>query len=255
MNGEILELLKQFRLELKKDMEEVGLKMVQEIKEHVNSIDNSMKLVQNKIKYFDREIKKRNLVLFGINQEFSNYWELESFVCEFFKEKLELNIAANEFDFVKRLGKRNNENGRPILLGMTTFRTKLLIIQNAFKLKGTKVFISEDYPKEVIELRKKLQPQLTEARKAGKFATLRYDKLIIKDNYQVMNKKRLMSISPPSEKEKQKGGLDDNSVKKNRLEDGKSPSLNSPIFTARTSAITNQAAQIGKVDGASHTKT
>lgn len=40
-----------------------------------------------------------------------------------------------------------------------------------------------------------------------------------------MNKKRPLSISPPSELEVKKEGQDDNSVKKNRLEDGKEPDL------------------------------
>lgn len=52
---------------------------------------------------------------------------------------------------------------------------KLLVMKNAYKLKGISIFITDELPSEVLEIRKKSMPQFRD--EEGKFATLKYDKL------------------------------------------------------------------------------
>ena len=47
------------------------------------------------------------------------------------------------------------------------------------KLKGSRIFINEDYPDAVRQKRRELLPQMKAARERGDFAVLRYDKLIV----------------------------------------------------------------------------
>lgn len=59
------------------------------------------------------------------------------------------------------------------------------------------VYITEDYTKEVLEKRKALQTKLSEERKKGNIAYIKYDKLIIRENNTNNDKrKREMSMSP-----------------------------------------------------------
>ncbi|KAK4877387.1 hypothetical protein RN001_009893 [Aquatica leii] len=53
------------------------------------------------------------------------------------------------------------------------------ILKNAKTLKGTDIWINEDYLKEVQEERRRLIPYMTEAKNKGYKALIRYDKLII----------------------------------------------------------------------------
>lgn len=77
-----------------------------------------------------------------------------------------MNLTTSDFVFVRRIGKFSKDNNaRPILISLTQFRTKLLILKNS-KLKGSKIVIAEDFPKEVADVRK--SPKLVEARKKGK---------------------------------------------------------------------------------------
>ena len=46
-------------------------------------------------------------------------------------------------------------------------------------LKGTKYFVSEQFPRELVETRKKLFPMMIKARKEGKTAWMSYDKLFV----------------------------------------------------------------------------
>lgn len=163
--------------------------------------------MNTKVERLERDSRKRNLILFGISEEFNNYWDLEKFVYSLLNEKLDLNLNESHLDFVRRLGRRSGNNPRPILVGFTQLRTKLIILKNTSKLKGASIRITEDFSKEVIQTRKLLLPKLFEARKNGKFAILRHDKLIVQDinlssdkQIAASVKKRALSDSPLAEK-------------------------------------------------------
>lgn len=225
MSSEIVELLKNFRLELKKDMEESRKTIVNDIKEYISLLDSKDKIVESQIKNLDREMRKRNIVIYGIADQQSGYWEIENCICSLLREKLGLEIAGTDIDFIRRLGRWRDDKNLPILLGFTTFRMKVLTMQNVHKLRGSQIFISNDFPKEVRAIRKNLWPQLVEARNAGKQARLVYDKLIIKEeNAKYLNKKRQLSDSPPIKGQSQVQGkstglLHRKNKKINKIED------------------------------------
>ena len=62
---------------------------------------------------------------------------------------------------------------------MQKWNKKLKIVRQAKNLKGTDIWIGDDYPKKVQEERKNLIPYLKRARQEGKNASIRYNKLII----------------------------------------------------------------------------
>ncbi|KAI8428176.1 hypothetical protein MSG28_002412 [Choristoneura fumiferana] len=57
-----------------------------------------------------------------------------------------------------------------------------------------KIYVTEDYPKDVLAKRKALQAELVEERKKGKIAFLKYDKLVVKEMNQLTSKEEYWSI-------------------------------------------------------------
>lgn len=53
------------------------------------------------------------------------------------------------------------------------------ILHNARKLKGSNLGIGEQFPEEIVKIRKELYPELKRANDAGKKAKLVRDKIII----------------------------------------------------------------------------
>ncbi|XP_045492416.1 craniofacial development protein 2-like [Colias croceus] len=74
----------------------------------------------------------------------------------------------------------------------------------------------KDYSKETLEIRKSLQPQLMQERQKGNLAYIKYDKLIVKENSKVIDKrKREKSTSPQVEAKPKKQQMQ--STSKNKL--------------------------------------
>lgn len=158
MNKELKEFLLQFKNEIFKEMESQRNVTVSEIKETLTSVNEQLQKMNFQINRLDREVRKRNLIIFGVNNEFRDYWDQEEFVRQFLNEKLDLNLGVMDFDFIGRIGKYQENKARPILIGLSQFRTKLIILKNSSKLKGTNLSISEDFPKEVVEITRRYVP-------------------------------------------------------------------------------------------------
>ena len=68
---------------------------------------------------------------------------------------------------------------RQIIFKMFWFGDREKIWQSRRKLKGSKIWVSEDFPKEIVQRRYKLQPILREAKQLKKSAFISVDKLIV----------------------------------------------------------------------------
>ncbi|XP_073986134.1 uncharacterized protein [Rhodnius prolixus] len=204
---ELKRMLTELRNDLVKEMEQNRKVVSDEINKFLKQTTDKLEVFNAKINFVEREFRHKNIIIYGIEDEFRSYWDLENYIIEFINSKLELNLSASDFDHIRRLGrKEEGRKSRPILLKLTTLRNKLMIVKNSFKLRGCKIFISEDYNREEKERRKLFYPQLLEARKQGKYAVLRHDKLIIRDSRSghdtlgplKAEKKGLLSDSLPS---------------------------------------------------------
>ncbi|CAH1107522.1 unnamed protein product [Psylliodes chrysocephalus] len=123
-----------------------------------------------------------NIIIKGIeDEEQENEKETKDKICIILQE-MGVKIAVKEdIDEVRRMGKYNIERKRPIIVKLNRKSTRTMILQKTRSLKGTNIWIDEDYPKEVQEERRKLIIKMKEARNKGHKAQLRYNKLIIND--------------------------------------------------------------------------
>ena len=108
------------------------------------------------------------------------YDESEEIIQKIIKDKLKItkNIIIER---AHRTGRKEEGKKRCIVLKLLNYKDKELILKNANKLKGTGVFINEDFSRETLEKRKDLWEKVKVARSQGKFATINYNKSIIKE--------------------------------------------------------------------------
>ncbi len=86
-----------------------------------------------------------------------------------------------KIDRVHRMGKKQHGAAklRAIVAKFNYFPDKVRILANAKNLKGTNIGVSEQFPQEIVQIRKRLYKELKKAREIGKNAKLVRDKLYI----------------------------------------------------------------------------
>ena len=130
----------------------------------------------NQYFYFDRERRKQNLVIFGLQESEGssssnrNMLDASAFsrsVSSQFKIKIE-NIRIVK---TARLGRINPEKPRPLLVSLSDSSSRRYLLQNSKILRGNpeynKVYISPDLSPKEREANKKLQMELRQRRQDG----------------------------------------------------------------------------------------
>ncbi len=102
-------------------------------------------------------------------------------IFNFMTTDLELsNVTDIKIDRAHRIGNFQNGKKRPIVVKFNYHQDKMLVKKSAFdKLKDSNYRVSDQYPKEIQERRRKLIPVLIQAKNDNKRAVLSYDKLYI----------------------------------------------------------------------------
>ncbi|XP_052739952.1 uncharacterized protein LOC128198449 [Bicyclus anynana] len=160
--------------------------------------------LERKVELLERDRKNNNIIIHGLPEKEQSIVDLINNIKECFSYELNINIENNEINKIYRIGKKNNnEKPRPTLLSLVSGWKKTEIMKNKKKLQV--LYITDDYPKEILEIRKSLQPKLLEEKKKGNFAYIKYDKLIVKENSKTTDKrKRELSTSPQAELQSKK---------------------------------------------------
>ena len=73
----------------------------------------------------------------------------------------------------------NSKTDSPVIARCVFYKQKVSVLKAKGKLRGTNVFIGEDFSSRVREVRKRLTPHLKKARSDGKRATMVFDHLVI----------------------------------------------------------------------------
>ena len=140
-----------------------------------------LQLEEIKRKLIDIEDRSRrnNLRIDGVSEDQEETWEdtkkkVQNIIVSHFGEEVKL-------ERVHRTGAKTPGCNRTIVAQFSSWTEKSSILNNSSALKNTNISIYEDFCKETVQVRKKLIPEMKKARDAGKFATISYNKLIVKD--------------------------------------------------------------------------
>lgn len=144
--------------------------------ETIKTLRNQLSELQDKVVDLQCRSMKNNLVfsgLFHIPNE-----NCEHYLRNFIRQELGIEHFI-EFGNVHRFGRRGRNNARPIVARFLYHKDLELVLQNAWQLKGTPFGISQQFPAEIINERKKLYPKMKEAKREQREVVLVRDKLYI----------------------------------------------------------------------------
>lgn len=218
MDSKITEMKEEFKQQTNSQTEKLT-------REFATTIDNKLKpllgenqllkgevsTLKAKIRNLEKDVRQNNIILHGINETEENNSNLQELVIKTLNTVCS-EVSTETFDKwelsdVYRLGKRQDDKRRPILVKLTlAWRRKQLLMNN--KKFPTGIYVTEDYPKGVLDARKELKIKLQEEIKKGNRATIRYDQLIIKgkDNEYKTKEKRKRSPSKTPTQQQLKDG-------------------------------------------------
>lgn len=205
MNASLQVLFDSLKVEMEKQTERihdsVTKTMSDRMDEKLTSILDENKILKSKIEtleekivLLERENKKKNLILFGLEEKEKDQNDLIDIVKEKIKNDLQMTLEKSEINKIHRIGKKK-EKVRPILISFVNEWKKTEIIRN--KKRFQEVYVTEDYPKAILDKRKELQGELEEERRKGNHAFIKYDKIVINKTERAQEKrKRMPSTSP-----------------------------------------------------------
>ncbi|KAI5651980.1 hypothetical protein NE865_00317 [Phthorimaea operculella] len=131
--------------------------------------------LENKLNYLDKEKRRNNIILFGMEEKENSEAELVDVVKEIITD-MEIHLDSSEISKVSRIGKRSDNKLRPVVATITTTWKKNMIIRNKTKLT-TGVYIKEDYSKETLEKRKLDLPKTRDDEVVQKYEELVRDEV------------------------------------------------------------------------------
>ena len=147
---------------------------VESLKQTLEGQKEEMDTLRQENLYMGVYQRRENLRFHGIPEK-KDEDNTQEVLVNFMKAELGIEDADKiEFQRVHRIGKpRSNSSGKPrqIIARFLRYSDRERVMDRATRLRGKKIGISPDFPKEIVERRKKLMPKLTAAKKAGKRAS------------------------------------------------------------------------------------
>jgi FtsZ-binding cell division protein ZapB len=120
--------------------------------------------------------RRNNILVYGLaREEAETQRDLELRLNEVFTDKMDMTETI-QFDRVHRLGSKANA---PVIACCTYYRDKVSVLKAKQKLKGSDLFIGEDYSRGVREKRKKLAVFLKDIKQEDKTAKMVFDHLVV----------------------------------------------------------------------------
>lgn len=143
----------------------------------IADLNNKYNQLELRCMHLERQYRKNNIIIFGLNvvQE-SNILE---FTLNKFLELLQIKVVESDINNIYVI---KTEKGTPIKVEFVSYLKKELILKNANKLKGKKIFIAQDLCHEDRRDNKVLQRHLKLARSKNNFAKIKGNKLTVNED-------------------------------------------------------------------------
>ena len=120
----------------------------------------------------------------GIKGKVGQSWEdCEAEVEKLFREKLDIEdkIIIERAHRAKKTKNSKKNQSRTMICCLLNFKDKENILKNCRKLKGTNIFVSEDFSQETLEHRRELWKEVKRLREEeDKIAYLNYRSIVVR---------------------------------------------------------------------------
>ena len=157
--------------EIEQMKKEVVREGVKEMRKERDEEDKRVKEISTKIEEIEKERKKKNLIIFGLHEsqeeEAGKRYEDDERKCnQIFMKELQLQNV--EMEKLIRIGRKNENRNRPLLVKMANEEERLRVLRNAKRLRYSeefqRVYIDRDMTAMEREKDKKLRKELKEKR-------------------------------------------------------------------------------------------
>lgn len=152
--------------------------------------------LNKKISTLEDATRKNNIILHGLKETETNYTQLFKITSQIFK-KLEVKMENYDINKIHRIGKKNTDKIRPILISFTTYTKKMQVLKNKNKMPEN-TYITEDFSKDTMPKRKEPQKELNQEREKGNQVFIRNNKIIVKPKENEKRKREESSSPSPS---------------------------------------------------------
>ena len=186
-------------IQLIKDNMDTMQKEMDSLKDHVNSLTNEnlslkssnddlrrrMGTLERKTEDVESRSRRNNIIVHGmVRVDGETNKDCEDELQELLTDRLEFADSV-EFDRVHRMNTKTNS---PVIARCTSYKDKVRILQAKQKLKGSGIFIGEDFTENVRDVRKRLRGIVESLKKAGHRVKMVYDHLIVDGKKMVLAK-------------------------------------------------------------------
>ena len=136
--------------------------------------------IHNKLVELEDRSRRNKIRIDGIKEHNKESWEEgERRIHSMLKERLD--IENVEIERAHRTGRKNINKTRTTVCKLLRFTDKQNILRKAKRLKGTNIFINEDYYQDTVEYRKELWEKVKVLRSQGKIGYLNYRSIVSRD--------------------------------------------------------------------------
>ena len=135
----------------------------------IKEVNDKMKYLEEKADDLENRSRRNNLCFDGIKEEANETWlTTEKKIKEFMSTKLNIQTDEYTIERAHRVGKQDT-TGKPrsIVAKFNNYKLKESVMKNKKSLKGTNIYVREDFSQKVLAKRKELLPQMYEERKKG----------------------------------------------------------------------------------------
>lgn len=177
--GEVDDLKKEVkRLEKEKTADKT---IIQELEKQSQTADETLETLEDRCDYLEDYSRRNNVHITGMEESPENEtWEQTAEkVQKLLADKMQLQNL--QLERAHRVGQRTEQRTRPVVARFLRYGDRELVMRNAMKLKGTRIFINDDLCPSSQQKRNQQMPLLKQARSEGKIAFFRHTKLVIRE--------------------------------------------------------------------------
>lgn len=153
-----------------------------QISSQYNEFNATFHSFKEKLVDLENRSRRNNLRITGLTEmENETSKDCEQIVSKLFTEKL--GVPGVVVERAHRTGSTNSTTKpRTIILKLLNYQDKMKILYNCKKLKNTGVYVNEDFARETMDKRRELWEEVQRLRQEGKYAVLRFDKIVWRDS-------------------------------------------------------------------------
>ncbi|KAH9371385.1 hypothetical protein HPB48_023047 [Haemaphysalis longicornis] len=135
--------------------------------------------LQSRLLSLEDHSRQNNLIVFGVPEKTNEADDnlQESVVQGIFKNVLGVSVTTVER--IHRIGRKQRDKPRPIVLKQIDYREKYVVFSNCANLKDTNFSISEDFSSATRQKRKKLWESAADLKRMGRKVKLVHDRIRI----------------------------------------------------------------------------